>query len=242
MSYYASFLRESTPAASLRVMREGWSRLACYLPILLISLLVGCETTATTDQAVHYGPFYTPRNFAGESALPVDFRRVLVLPLSVGRVASPETGKTLDPLLLAALQEQQRFEVVALSREECLWWFGREEFTSTEALPHGFFDKLAARYAIDGVLFVDLTHYRADRPQAIGLRAKLATIREIRLIWNFDEIISADNPAVANSVRRQFLKTDRGNQPMDLSLAALRSPSRFAAFAAGEMFRTLPPR
>ena len=70
----------------------------------------------------------------------------------------------------------------------------------------------------------------------------LATVRDVRLLWTFDEVISASNPAVANSARRQFLKTDRGAQPLDLSPTALQSPGRFAAFAAETMFAPLPAR
>lgn len=174
--------------------------------------------------------------------MPAGIRRVLLLPISVGSVAPIETAKTLDSVLVVALQNEQRFETVVLTREECRWAFGREEFSSVEALPHGFLEKLAATYAVDAVLFVDLTAYQAYRPQTIGLRSKLATVRDVRLVWSFDEIISATDPAVANSVRRQYLKNDRGAQPLDLSPAALQSPSRFAAFAAQAMYRTLPPR
>ncbi|MDP2137099.1 MAG: hypothetical protein Q8J74_04525 [Candidatus Didemnitutus sp.] len=194
------------------------------------------------NDPAHRGPFYTPRNVSREEAMPAGIRRVLLLPVSVGEVAPVETAKTLDRAMVVALQNEQRFEVVVFTREECSWAFGREEFSSVDALPHGFLEKLAATYAVDAVIFVDLTAYQAYRPQAIGLRSKLATVRDVRLVWSFDEIISATDPAVANSVRRQYLKNDRGTQPLDLSPAALQSPSRFAAFAAQAMFRTLPPR
>jgi hypothetical protein len=203
--------------------------------------LAGCATGPQQDE-LRFGPFYQPKNFAGEKQLPPDVRRVVLLPLATEAVAPAETGESLDSVIVAALQKEQRFEVVSVSREECRRWFGSESFSSTAALPHGLLPKIAAKYGADGVMFVDLTVYQPYRPQAIGLRAKLATVRDVRLLWTFDEVIAATDPAVANSARRQFLKTDRGAQPVDLSPAALLSPGRFAAFAAEAMFGTLPPR
>ena len=205
------------------------------------SLVAGCQTVPPYD-AAYQGPFYRPRNFVGEQRLPAEIRRVVLLPISVQSLAHSETAATLDGVLAASLQRQQRFEVVVLSREECRSWFGHEAFASTAALPHGMFDRLAQRYAAEAVLFVDLTVYQAYRPQSIGLRAKLATLQDVRLLWTFDEVIAASDPAVSNSARRHALTEDRGLVPVDLSPAALQSPGRFAAFAADAMFATLPPR
>lgn len=215
------------------------------LPLALLAALLwlgGCETVPAPDDPVRFGPFYQPRNFSGAPALPADIRRVVILPVSADGVVPIETALTLDRVFTAALHQQERFEVVRLGREDCSRWFGAGALASTAPLPHGFLDHLAAHFAADAVLFIDLTAYRAYRPQAIGLRAKLATVRDIRLLWNFDEIISADDPTVANSARRRYLRTDRATQPLDLSASALQSPSRFATFAAEAMFATLPPR
>lgn len=204
-------------------------------------LFAGCQTVPVYD-AAYQGPFFQPHNFAGEKRLAPEIRRVILLPISTQSLAQTETAASLDEVLSASLQSQQRFEVIALSREECRSWFGSEAFASTAALPHGMFDKLVQRYAADAVLFVDLTVYQPYRPQSIGLRAKLATLKEVRLLWTFDEVMSATDPAVANSARRHALTQDRGLVPVDLSPTALQSPGRFAAFAADAMFATLPPR
>ncbi len=216
------------------------------LPLLALPLaatafwLAGCETVAVDPALI--GPFYAPRNYAAEPVLPAELRRVVVLPVSGGGLVPAETAETLDRIVAEALLAQQRFEVVAMSREEARRWFGASDFSSSGALPHGFLEQIAARYAADAVLFTDLTAHQAYRPQAIGFRAKLATVRDVRLLWTFDEVISAADPAVANSARRRYLKADRAAQPLDLSPAALQSPGRFATFAAEAMFATLPPR
>lgn len=218
------------------------SRLRILLPLAATLWLAGCELTPDLNDPVRYGPFYTPKNYAAEKQLPADVRRVLVLPVSIGRVAPEETAAALDGVITTVLQEQQRFEVVPLGRAECQRLFGAAEFSSTAALPHGMIEQLATRYAVDAVLFTDITAYQPYRPQTIGLRSKLATVRDVRLLWTFDEIISASDPAVANSARRRPVESAQGRGPVDLSPGTLLSPTRYAAFAAGEMFRTLPPR
>jgi hypothetical protein len=218
------------------------SCLRVLLPLAATLWLAGCEVTPDLTDPVRRGPFYTPKNFAAEKRLPVELRRVLVLPVAVGSIAPEETARTLDGVIATVLQEAQRFEVVTLPRAECQRLFGAGEFASTAALPHGMIDELAARYAVDAVLFTDLTAYQPYRPQTIGLRSKLATVRDVRLVWTFDEIVSASDPAVANSARRRPVATAQGRGPVDLSPGTLLSPTRYAAFVAEEMFRTLPPR
>lgn len=227
--------------------RHRYLRPAYICRILLLGAalagLTGCVQGPALDDRARLGPFFVPRNFAGEPMLPAALHRVLVLPVSAGELAPAETAVTLDAAIVAALQQQQRFEIVVLGREEALRRFGAREFSSVSALPHGFLEKCRDYYGCEGVLFVDLTVYHPYRPQALGFRAKLALIQDVRLIWNFDETFSAENPAVVNSVRRYYYRDDtRSGPPVDFSASALQSPGRFAAYAADAMFSTLPPR
>lgn len=207
--------------------------------LLTLVLAAGCSTPGPTDPA-RAGPFYKPANFRGEASLG-GVRRVLVLPVFGGNLAPPETVAAFDPVFIAALQRQNRFEIVPLSREECQRRYRVTEFSSVAALPHDFLTTLKRQHAVDAVLFVDVTVFRAYRPLSLGLRAKLATIDAPRLIWTFDDVFSAANPAVANSARHHALTGDRGDVPADLSPAILQTPARFADYAATEMFMTLPP-
>lgn len=210
--------------------------------ILLGALLLGgCELTPDINDTVRYGPYYEPKNYSGDVHMPAAIRRVLVLPVAVGTLAQEETAALLDGIVASALQFQQRFEVVTLPRADCLRWYGESEFLSTAALPHGMLEDLASRYAVDAVVFTDVTAYQPYQPQALGLRSKLISMGSVRIIWNFDEIITASDPGVVNRARREALK-QKGLEPIDRSPATLLSPSRFAAFAADAMFRTLPPR
>ncbi len=226
----------------LLLSRRTLSRLALSVSLATAALVFsGCGTTAPNDPA-RIGPFYTPRNFAGDPQLPADMRRVVLLPIYGGSVANPESTGALDPVFVTELQKQNRFEIVVLSREDCLHRYRMPEISSTAALPHNFMAGLRRDYAADGVMFVDVTAFKAYRPLVLGVRAKLASITgDTRLVWTFDNMFSAADPAVANSARRHFLSSDPRGVPADLSKATLQSPAKFASYVAATAFSTLPP-
>lgn len=217
-------------------------RFLAVAALALAAGLGGCTTPAINDDA-RVGPFYAPRNFNGDAQLPARLHRVLLLPLSGGANAVRETVAALDPVFLAELQKENRFEVVVLTREECMHRFHREEFASTATLPADFIADLRRDFAADGLLFVDVTACKTYRPLILGIRAKLADIsdEQPRIVWSFDNVFDASDREVAASARRYFIDSDRRGVPADLSPATLQSPSRFAAYVAATTFATLPP-
>lgn len=204
-----------------------------------LALLAGCMTPAINDQA-RVGPFYQPKNVVADLTLGA-IRRVVLLPVSGGSAVPEEAAEALDPVFRQALQDQNRFEIVTLSREDCRRRFGVGSLSSTAALPHGFLETLKQAYAADAVMFVDLTVYHPYSPLALGIRSKLATINGVKLVWAFDNVFSADNPAVAAAARHYFLNDGDQGVPGDLTPAVLQSPSRFGTYAAHATFATLPP-
>ena len=217
-------------------MRSALRRLCLATAVALIA---GCAEVSLVDP-LRQGPFFTPVNHAGEPSLS-GLRRVVLLPVCGGELASEETVASFDPAFVAALQRENRFEIVTLTREECLRKFRLAEISSVAALPHNFLKTLHEEFAADAVLFVDLTVFSGYRPLAIGLRGKLAAIDGSRLVWTFDNVFTADDPAVANSARRYYQGNDRGGVPADVTRGILQSPARFAGYAAAAMFATLPP-
>ena len=204
----------------------------------LVALLAGCMHPGPQDPA-RVGPFFVPTNHAGDPTLG-GMRRVVLLPLWAGPATPPESAAALDEVLQVALRNQNRFEVVALSREECQRRFHVEALASVSALPHDLLPALHREFAADAVLLVDLTSFQAYKPLILGFRAKLAAIDGTRLVWTFDNVFAADSPLVANAARHHFIDRDR-SVPADLTPAVLQSPSHFAAYAATAMFTTLPP-
>jgi hypothetical protein len=184
---------------------------------------------------------YVPPNHAGDPVLPKGIRRVVVLPVAGGSVAGPESAYALDAVVVTALQKQNRFEVVSLTREECRDHFHVESIPSSGALPTNLMSVLQSEYRADAVMFIDVTVYKAYEPLVIGFRAKLAKIDDARLIWTFDSVFSADDPSVARSAAIFIGAGGPTELPNELESVVLESPSRFASYAATTMFRTLPP-
>jgi hypothetical protein len=211
---------------------------AAVLALFVLSGLTGCAEFPLSRRPA---AGYIPVNHRGDARLPAEIQRVALLPSHGGEIAQPESAAAMDAVLLSALQRQLRFEVVTISREDCQRLFGAPSFASTDALPHGMIEKIAERYAVDAVLFTDLTLYRPYRPISLGFRAKLATVRDVRLVWALDEMFSAEQDAMIASVRSYYRKGDRPS-PTDPVDAVLQSPARFGAVAADLMFKTLPPR
>lgn len=200
----------------------------------------GCQSPVVADPA-RSGPFFQPVNHAGDLALPPTLRRVVLLPVAGGEFADGVALAGLDAIFGTELQRQNRFEVVVLDRSECRRRFGAEEFSSSAALPRDFLPKIRREFAADAVLWIDVTAYRSFRPLTLGVRGKLATITETRLLWTFDTIFSANDPLVANAARHHFIDQTQTTVPADLTPAVLQSPSKFATYVAAATFATLPP-
>jgi hypothetical protein len=217
-------------------------RLALAL-VIVLAAGAGCSTLGQrTEKPKAVAPKAV--NFVGDKRLPASMRRVVLLPVCGGDAAPPESAEALDSVFATALVRQMRFEVVTISREECRRRFGVDSLLSSDALPSGFLEEISRDFGAQGVVFVDLTAYRPLRPITLGVRAKLALLDGGRLIWSFDEVFSASDPAVISGIKAFYAPGggDRGEAPANLPEAALISPSRFGAYAAEATFTTIPPR
>ena len=221
------------------------------LRLLLLAALVlghfGCAQLPVKRDGAKSGPFFTPANVTTNAPrLPADIRRVLLLPISADGLGIPEENLArLDAAFLTELNRAARFEVVTLTRDELAHVTGSRQLNSTSPLPPGFIDRLFNiynQYAADAALFVDLTAWSPYPPLTIGIRTRLAPIRESQILWAADNNFSAADPAVANSARRHALSLAKSSGPTDLSHTILQNPTRFASYAAAATFETLPPR
>lgn len=224
----------------LAAVASRWGRLAGACLVLAFS--GGCAgVSAAKSHLVADNSVYVPANYAGEPRLPAGVRRVVVLPVAGGTAAEVESAASLDAVIVAALQQQSRFEVVPVTRDDFRLHFNTGEVSSVARLPANLLEVLHREYGADAVLFVDVTVYHAYQPLAIGLRAKLAMIDDARLVWTFDNVFSSDNPAVARGAARYLQERQPDGVPSELGSVALQSPTRFASYAAMAMFATLPP-
>lgn len=216
-----------------------------------LALGIGCVLGMTACSTVSrqlpgnpakYGPVFTPHNTYGEKRLPRTLHRVVILPVHGGPFVPREISEALDAVFAAALEKQTRFEVVTLTREQCQLSFGLSDIGSADVLPHDFLSILGQKFGAEGVIFVDITAYQGYRPLLIGIRSKLANVADRRLVWSFDEEFSVLDPSVANGARRYYIGNADGPVPYDPTEGVLQSPTRFAAYAADAVFKTLPPR
>jgi len=226
------------------ILIAGARAAARVFGVVLLLAVAGCASSgdAFSPKAKKESKYFTPTNFTGDTRLPVNLHRVVLVPVYGGKIVPPETASSLEEIFATELQKQLRFEVVRFSRSDSLRKFGAPEFSSVGALPHDFLAALGREYAADAVLFVDVTSYRGYRPLVLGVRAKLATVEQTRLLWSFDEIFAADDPAVGASVRHYYGVADPSGIPIDARHGGLQSPAKFAGYVAAATFNTLPPR
>ena len=202
--------------------------------LLLTCFLAGCQTKD--------GPFYKPANFQALDALPVQLRRVLVLPIADDGKVQEATLQSLDEALIRSLTEAQRFECVPISRNDLQRLASTRSLRSVDTLPADLFQKLAEHFGADAVLFTDITRFDPYAPIALGIRAKLAQISDRSLIWSIDESFDGSKTSVSNAARHHWLKRATPDTPADMSEQVLQSPSKFAAYAFSAAFSTIPSK
>jgi len=205
------------------------------LLLILVLLGGGCTGLPLAEETLPYAP----RNHAGDARLPAGLRRVVLLPIAAAGPTGAVDFERLDAQVLVALQRAQRFEVVPLGRAECRQLFGAEAFASIAALPPGLLERVGREFAADAVMFVDLTVLQPYPPPTVGIRAKLATVADVRMVWTCDEVIAADDPAVGVALRRRLHPPGAAG---DAATGVRQSPVRFVGFAAEMVFATLPVR
>src|SRR5690606_34627549 len=133
-----------------------------------------------------------------------------------------------------------RFEVIPVNRALLEEWTGRMTYASFEALSPALFESLQREYAVDGILFTDLSRYSPYRPLGIGVRSKLVT-SDGSIVWAIDELFDAGQGDVARGARAFYLGHIRQAYPLDSSRSILQSPGRFGKYAAHTIYQTLPP-
>ena len=233
---------------------SGTSLFACGL---LIFLAAGCGT-GSFDRGVT-GPFHQPSNFnLTDRALPVDVRRIAVLPL-VGSRPDVTLGigrDSLQPVLYDELIRSRLFEIIAVTEDQMIQWTGKKRWRQDETLPADFIVKIEEQTACDAILFSELTSFNAYPPLAIGWKFLLVRT-DNSVIWSFDEIFDAGEPRVANSVRRFEHDTERSRyelvQQSDERAGSLwstrvagsdsvNSPRHFGKYTIAAALRTLAPQ
>lgn len=213
---------------------NGISRRLLSLAILLLPL-IPIESAYTLA--------YQPNNVHSASRkLPQDLRRILVLPVtSNGSYEATEGVDMLYDLLVEELNSTKKFEVIRVTPAQLSAKTGRPSWQAEEALPETLLDTLGTSFACNGILFCQVTTFRAYAPLAIGWRFKLVDARDGGIIWAADEVFDAGRTSVQTGVKsfdRQRQRTGRS----DDGWVTLHSPRRFGHYSAATLLQLLPER
>jgi len=216
-------------------------------PLLLIPLALALSLTTTGCQSIKDKVMpasmikQEPTNIYNQGQLPEYIKRVVVMPIYY-EFHEGEFLARLDDTFLAEINKTARFETVRVNRDDLQSLFGARQMSSVSMLPADFVEKLAQFYAVEAVLMVDLTHYDPYKPIAIGIRSKLVDLKNLQIIWAFDDVFDAGSPGIANSARSYHIAHNRNLYPLDNAQSVLQSPQRFSKYIAYVIFNSLPAR
>jgi hypothetical protein len=227
-----------------RRWKNRWRRI---LPAGLMALgvaMTGCQN-APFHVALLQQSYRPDNKFVYPPKLSLNLQRVAVLPMAAETSSSdnlPEGCAALTPVLWDQLIKTKKFELVEVDPLRLRQGTGQAYWTGTETLPPDFFGFLRREYGCDGVLFAELTTYRAYAPLAVGWRLKLVDARSGQVVWSADEVFDAARPSVAHAVQRF---TDPGftwSLFYNTSWLAVNSPDQFGHYSAAALLNTLPDR
>jgi hypothetical protein len=236
-------------------MKQAWHdalrRAGRPLSRLLLAALAafifnGCSTEWLAAPGI--GPGYEPENvYRSDKRLAPGIKRVAVLPLTASdSTEALEAGmEALEPVLQSELGKSRRFELVPVSGEQLRQWTGRSSWRSDEALPAELFEQLRAGTACDGVLFSQLTVYRAYTPVAVGWKFRLVECtreRKGKILWAVDEVVDSGEPDVVRSAREYYSQHVRNETVLSDPAMVLYSPRQFSRFSLDALLATLPTR
>jgi hypothetical protein len=194
---------------------------------------------------------YRPDNvFLYPSVLPADLKRVAVLPLACEEPHGDlmDGCEILNPILHSELIKTKKFEVISVGPDILRNRTGRPAWTGTEILPRNFFDSLHRVYGCDGVLFCQLTVFRAYAPLAVGWRLKLVDIHTQQTLWAADEVFDAGQKSVLRGARhyqspqRRFWTEALFGTGAPDDWYIRNSPRQFGEYAVAQLLATMPNR
>jgi hypothetical protein len=169
---------------------------------------------------------------------PPGFLRIAWLPIH-SQIPTGNSLQDLDSIFRAECSKVLPLEVVQISRAEMMRLLGQESIASTDIIPAQFVRELQQKYAIQGIVFTDLTVYRPYRPINIGVRGKLVQVPHLEILWSADGILDSAEPGIASSALNFAQRNLRGPQT-GMAEVILQSPRRYAAFVANALYGTLP--
>ncbi|MDP0499577.1 MAG: hypothetical protein Q7P63_05705 [Verrucomicrobiota bacterium JB022] len=216
-------------------MKLSFTHLALLAPVLLAVAFAGCQSKNPQDARV-------PVNNVYEAApsLPLHVQRVAVLPV-YWEDYQDYTDSYVDEVVLQALRQSARFEVVEIPRETLREWYGRPQLGSQERLPRDLPQRIGDAYGAQGLLVVDLQHFRPYQPMEVSMQAQLVDLLTGETFWSADHTETAGNPVLRKAAASTEARTVEA--PVEaFDQRATYSPRRFLGVVSQSLFYTLPHR
>ncbi|MDR3460057.1 MAG: hypothetical protein P4N60_21730 [Verrucomicrobiae bacterium] len=232
------------PAGDIVRRREkSWRVVRSAGLAALCGVLASCETPPL-HTTVFRRDFRPDNVFVYPAKLSLDFRRVAVLPIApaANEHDLPEGCEALNPVLWEQIVKAKKFEAVPVDANLLSRRLGRATWTGREVLPPDFFAYLRREYDCDGVLFAELTAYRAYSPLAVGWRFKLVDVRTGQVIWSADELFDATRPEIQRAADHFEAQTPKIPLITAKNWAMVSSPRLFGRYSAAALLDTLPER
>lgn len=234
------------PAGCQRSRRAKLWRAVRYAGYVAVSaVILGCQAAPPVHTSVFRHDFKPDNVFVYPPKLTLDFRRVAVLPLAPANEMNdlPAGCEALAPVLFEQIVKTKKFEAVQVDASRLSQRMGHPYWTGREVLPPDFLSYFRREFDCDGVLFAELTTFRAYSPLAVGWRFKLVDVRTGLVIWSADELFDANQPAVQRAA--SHFEQEKPLLPLtsvSKDWAMLNSPSRFGRYSAAALLDTLPER
>jgi TolB-like protein len=227
----------------------SWCRRNIRWTALGLLVCAGLSVHAQTTNPTPFIPTPPPHDpsdntFLASPYLPVDLRRVAVLPLAWEGSSTDlaQGSETLGPILLAELIKTKKFEVVAITSEALHHQTGRQSWTGAEVLPVNFLDFLQRVYGCDAVLFCQLTTFRAYPPLVVGWRLKLVDAHTGRILWAADKVFDEKQQKALNQTWHHYFAGLGIGQDSSDNWQIENSPRQFGEYAIVQILTTLPNR
>jgi len=198
---------------------------------LLVFAISGCHTPYQPE--LSEDSYYTDKE-----KIKNDIARVAIVELA-NETEYPEISSQVTRQIYRELQKQQIFSIRVVNKDDPRW-----ERLQLKDKPSYTIEELSRIYESlnqDALLFGKVTEYKPYPHLTVGLRLKLVSLRDARLVWGFEQIWDSENSTTERRIKKYLEKCMSSEGKTLQSELMSVSTKQFIKFAAYETASTLNP-